>query len=148
MADSGGWRRIVLRYREIAMAGKWQILLFGLLLTGSVFCSKEHVAPVAFHQTLLGTPTQLEAEFQARRRVILTWTMEDIANVSGYVVSLSDTTGLLRESLVTATTHTIEESSLTADGFVGSTWFFFRVSAVDDSLFRGPAAHLDTAFVF
>ena len=121
------------------------MLLFGLLLAG---CSKDHEAPVAFHQTLLGAPTQLEAQFQARQRVILTWTMEDIANVSGYVVSMSDTTGLLRESLVTETTHTFEESSLTADGFDGSTWFLFQVSAVDDSLFRGPAAQLDTAFVF
>lgn len=124
------------------------ILMFGMLLAGSVFCSKEHEAPVAFHQTLLGTPTELEVQFEARQRVILTWTMEDIANVSGYVVSLSDTLGLMRESLVTETTHTIEESSLIADGFTDSTWFFFRVSAVDSSLFRGPAAHLDTVFVF
>jgi len=136
----------VLRNRETA--GVWYILLFGMLLAGSVSCSKEHAAPVEFHQTLLDMPTQLEAEFQARRRVILTWTMEDIANVSGYLVSLSDTTGLLRESLVADTTHTIEESSLTAEGFVDSTWFFIRVSAVDSSLFRGPAAHLDTVFVF
>jgi hypothetical protein len=139
---------MVLRNKEIATAGVWYILLFGMLLAGSVSCSKEHEAPVAFHQTLLDMPTQLEAEFQARRRVILTWTMEDIANVSGYLVSLSDTTGLLRESLVADTTHTIEESSLTAEGFTDSTWFFIRVSAVDSSLFRGPAAHLDTVFVF
>ena len=138
----------MLRNREIVTVGWVNILLFGMLLAGAVFCSKEHEAPVAFHQTLLGTPTQLAAQFQAGQRVVLTWTMADIANVSGYVVSLSDTTGLVRESLVTETTHTIEETSLTAEGFVDSTWFFFRVSAVDDSLFRGPAAHLDTVFVF
>lgn len=141
-------RIVLIRSREIATAGVWYTLLFGMLLGGAVSCSKEHEAPVAYHQTLLDMPTQLEAEFQARRRVILTWTMEDIANVSGYLVSLSDTTGLLRESLVADTTHTIEESSLTAEGFVDSTWFFIRVSAVDSSLFRGPAAQLDTVFVF
>ncbi len=139
----------MLRNREIATVGPYvNILLFGMLLAGSVSCSKEHEAPVAFHQTLLGTPTELEAQFQARQDVVLTWTMEDIANVSGYVVSLSDTLGLLRESRVTETTHTFEESSLIADGFTDSTWFFFRVSALDSSLFRGPAARLDTVFVF
>ena len=135
--------------RRIGHLRAWVgILSLGLLLTGSVFCSKEHEAPVAFHQTLLGTPTQLQAELQARQRVVLTWTMEDISNVSGYVVSLYDTTGLLRESLVAETTHTIEESSLTADGFVDSTWFSFRVCALDSALFRGSAAQLDTVLVF
>jgi hypothetical protein len=138
---------MVSRNREIATVGV-RYILFGMLLAGSVFCSKAHEAPVAFHQTLLDMPTQLEAQFQARRRVILTWTMEDIANVSGYVVSSSDTTGVLREDRVTETTHTIEESDLIAEGFDDSTWFFFRVSALDSSLFRGPAAHLDTVFVF
>ena len=134
--------------RKIGHLSVWHVLLCGMLGVGSVSCSKQHEAPVAFHGTLLDTPRELEAELVARQRVVLTWTMEDNTNVTGYVVSLSDTTGLLRESLVTETTYTVEEASLTAEGFVDSTWFFFQVSAVDDSLFQGPASHLDTVLVF
>jgi hypothetical protein len=119
-----------------------------MLLAGLVFCSKQHEAPVAFHKTLLGSPSELQAQVEDGQRVVLTWTMADDTNVTGFVVSLSDTTGLLREALVTETAYSIEESSLSADGFTDSTWFFFQVSAVDDSLFRGPAARLDTVFVF
>ena len=139
----------MLRKRQIGHVNVWHFLLCGVLGVGAVFCSKEHEAPVAFHQTLLDTPSDLEA-VKVGRRIRLGWDMVDPTNVAGYVVSLSDTTGLLRESLLTgtATTYTIEEASLTAEVFVDSTWFFFQVSAVDDSLFRGPAARLDTVFVF
>lgn len=126
----------------------WHIIWFGMLSAGLVFCSKQHEAPVAFHETLLGSPSDLQAQVEDGPRVVLTWRMADDANVAGYVVSLSDTTGLRREDLVRETAYGIEESSLTEDGFVDSTWFFFLVSAVDDSLFRGPAARLDTVFVF
>ena len=74
--------------------------------------------------------------------------MADDTNVAAFVVSLSDTSGFRREDLVTETAYSVEESSLTEDGFTDSTWFFFLVSAVDDSLFRGPASRLDTVFVF
>lgn len=126
----------------------WHILLFGMLSTGWVFCSKKHDAPVAFHETLLGSPSDLRAQVEEGRRVVLTWRMADDTNVAGFVVSLSDTTGLRREDLVRETAYGIEESSLTDEGFTDSTWFFFLVSAVDDSLFRGPASRLDTVFVF
>ncbi len=149
MADSGGWRRIVLRNREIATAGLWHILLVGmLLLAGSVSCSKEHEAPVAFHQTLLDTPSDVEAEFVvARQRIVLSWTIVDETNVTGYVVSLSDSTSLLIQSLVTEKTYTVEESSLVAEGFVGETWVYYQVSAVDEQLFRGPASPVDSLLV-
>ena len=147
----------MLRNKEMATAGSrrrrmghfnvWHILWFGMLSAGLVFCSKQHDAPVAFHETLLGSPSDLQAQVDGRR-VVLTWMMADDTNVAGYVVSLSDTLGLRREDLVRETSHSIEESSLAEDGFVDSTWFFFTVSAVDDSLFRGPAARLDTVFVF
>ena len=148
----------MLRNKETATAGSsrrgtghlnvWHILWFGMLSAGLVFCSKQHEAPVAFHETLLGSPSDLQAQVEDGPRVVLTWRMADDANVAGFVVSLSDTTGLRREDLVRETSYGIEESSLTEDGFVDSTWFFFLVSAVDDSLFRGPAARLDTVFVF
>ena len=139
---------MVLRKRQMGQLSVWSILLLGMLGAGSVFCSKQHEAPVAFHRTLLDSPSELEAQVQGGQRVVLTWTIADNTNVMGYAVSLSDTTGRLTEALVTETTYSIEESSLTADGFTDSTWFFFQVSAVDDSLFRGPASRLDTVFVF
>ena len=148
----------MLRNKETAAAGSsrrgtghlnvWHILWFGMLSAGLVFCGKQHDPPVAFHETLLGSPSDLRAQVEDGPRVVLTWRMADDTNVAGFVVSLSDTTGLRREDLVKETAYGIEESSLTADGFVDSTWFFFLVSAVDDSLFRGPAARLDTVFVF
>ena len=135
----------MLRNREQARV--WQILLFGLLLAGSVSCSKEHEAPVAFHQTLLDTPSDVEAEFVARQRIVLTWTIVDDTNVTGYVVSLSDSTVLLREALVPETTYTVQESSLRAEGFDGDTWIYYEVSAVDEQLFRGPASPVDSLLV-
>ena len=126
----------------------WHILWFGMLSAGLVFCSKQHDPPVAFHETLLGSPSDLQAQVEDGPRVVLTWRMADDTNVAGFVVSLSDTGGLRREALVTETTYGIEESSLTDEGFTDSTWFFFLVSAVDDSLFQGPASRLDTVFVF
>jgi hypothetical protein len=154
---SGGWRRIVLRNREIATAGSsrrgigylnaWRILMFGLLLAGSVFCSKKHEAPVAFHRTLLDTPSDVEAEFVAGQRIVVTWTIVDETNVAGYVVSVSDSTEVLRESLVTETTYTVEETSLKAEGFDADTWVFYQVSAVDDRLFRGPASAVDSLLI-
>ncbi len=148
----------MLRNKEIATAGSthrrighlnvWHILWFGILSAGLVFCSKQHDAPVAFHETLLGSPSDLQAQVEDGQRVVLTWRMADDTNVAGFVVSLSDTLGLRREALVKETAYSIEESSLSEDGFADSTWFFFLVSAVDDSLFRGPAARLDTVFVF
>ena len=126
----------------------WHVLLGGMLGVGSLFCSKEHEAPVAFHRTLLDTPRDLQAEFVDEERIVLTWTIADEANVKGYAVSISDSTGLLRETLVKETTHTIEESSLTAEGFVDSTWFYFQVSAMDENLFRGPASAVDSVLVY
>ena len=119
-----------------------------MLSAGLAFCSKQHKAPVAFHETLLGSPSDLQALVEEGNRVVLTWRMADDTNVAGFVVSLSDTLGLRREALVTERAYGIEESSLTDEGFADSTWFFFLVSAVDDSLFQGPAARLDTVFVF
>ena len=148
----------MLRNKEMATAGSarrgtghlsvWHLLWFGMLSAGLVFCSKQHDAPVAFHETLLGSPSDLQAQVEDGRRVVLTWRMADDTNVAGYVVSLSDTLGLRRETLVEETAYSIEESSLAEEGYVDSTWFFFLVSAVDDSLFRGPSARLDTVFVF
>lgn len=134
--------------RRIGHFNVWHILWFGMLSAGLVFCSKQHEAPVAFHETLLGAPTDLQAQVEEGPRVFLTWRMADDTNVAGFVVSLSDTSGFRREDLVTETAYSVEESSLTEDGFTDSTWFFFLVSAVDDSLFRGPASRLDTVFVF
>lgn len=137
---ASGWR--------IGHWNGWHILLFGMLSAGLAFCSKQHDAPVAFHETLLGSPSDLQAQVEDGRRVVLTWRMADDTNVAGFVVSLSDTLGLRRETLVEEAAYSIEESSLAEDGYVDSTWFFFLVSAVDDSLFRGPSARLDTVFVF
>ncbi len=148
----------MLRNKEMATAGSsprrighlnvWHLLLFGMLSAGLAFCSKQHKAPVAFHETLLGSPSDLRALVEEGNRVVLTWRMADDTNVAGFVVSLSDTLGLRREALVTETAYGIEESSLTDEGFADSTWFFFLVSAVDDSLFRGAPSRLDTVFVF
>ena len=147
----------MLRNREMVTAGSsrrrighlnvWHILLFGMLLAGSVFCSKKHEAPVEFHRTLLDTPSDVEAEFVANQRIVLTWTIVDDTNVTGYVVFLSDSTRILRESLVTETTYTVEESSLAAEGFDGETWVYYQVSAVDEQLFRGPASPVDSVLV-
>ena len=91
---SGGWRRIVLRNKEMATAGSsprrighlnvWHLLLFGMLSAGLAFCSKQHKAPVAFHETLLGSPSDLRALVEEGNRVVLTWRMADDTNVAGF----------------------------------------------------------------
>ena len=84
----------MLRNKETATAGSsrrgtghlnvWHILWFGMLSAGLVFCSKQHEAPVAFHETLLGSPSDLQAQVEDGPRVVLTWRMADDANVAGY----------------------------------------------------------------
>ena len=131
---------------KIARSG-WRILLWGTLAVSSVSCSKEHEAPVAFHETLLAAPTDLQSEFVANQRIVLTWTMADETNVTGYEVLMSTSEELLLEKLVRGVTTYTEESSLTDGASVDSTWYFFQVSAVDENLFRGPASAVDSVLV-
>ncbi|MBM3122876.1 MAG: fibronectin type III domain-containing protein [Chloroflexi bacterium] len=123
------------------------VLLLAMLGMGALCCSEEHETPVAFHETLLDKPIDLEAELESQR-IVVTWSIADDTNVTGYAVSVSDSTGLVRESLVTGTTYTIQLSSLMAAGRGDSTWFYFQVSAVDENLFRGPASAVDSVQVF
>ena len=123
----------------------WGVLLWGILSVGGMGCGKEHEVPVAFHKTLLGTPSHLKAKFVEDQRIVLTWTMSDMTNVAGYAVFMSNSDGPLREVLVDTTAY-IEESSLTT-GAVDSTWYYFRVSAVDANLFRGPSSPVDSVLV-
>ena len=117
-----------------------------ILALGVLACSKEHKSPVSFHRGLLQAPRSLESEFMDEKRIILTWTMDSLANVAGYVVSMSDTTGLLKEIRVDTTAY-VEESDLTDAALVDSLWYFFEVSAIDTNLFRGPPSLIDSVLV-
>lgn len=112
-----------------------------LLLAGLAACSNDVELPSNYHEGLLAAPEQVETTL-ADGSVTVTWQMASLRNVTGFVVSFTDTTGAEVTRLVddpTAAAYT--DSSL--GPAAGARWIV-RLWAVDASGFFGPRSAPDT----
>ncbi len=117
-------------------------LVLGLLIWG---CSNHTELPVQYHQGYLAQPTRVEAVAEAGG-IVVSWHLDSAANVSGFVVSFTDSAGVVQtRSLEDAGARSYEETSLELSPGV---WYLIEVWAVDARLFFGPRSAVDTLAVF
>jgi hypothetical protein len=127
------------------MAMMKRLLLLATALALMVFgCSNDTKLPAKYHDDVLDQPTAVEALLDGSDFSV-TWQMTSTANVDGYVVSLTDTSGAQDTRFVddsTATTYT--EAGLQLQS---ATFYIIRLWAVDDVGFFGPTSEPDTLVV-
>lgn len=116
-------------------------LLLSLLLWG---CSNDAELPAQYHREYLAQPIDVEA-VAAEGRIVVSWRLDSAANVSGFVVSFTDSLGVVQtRSLEDAEARSYEEANLDLSPGV---WYLIQVWAVDARLFFGPRSAIDTLAV-
>ena len=122
-----------------------RLLLLAAALTLMVFgCSNDTKLPAKYHDGVLDQPTDVTSLLEGSDFSV-TWQMASTANVDGYVVSLTDTSGAQATRFVddsTATTY--NEAGLQ---LLSGTFYIIRLWAVDDVGFFGPTSEPDTLVV-
>jgi hypothetical protein len=103
-------------------------------------CGRKPELPLDFHSERLSAPTELTHEL-SDGHVILRWTMPDTTNVARYIVSVSDSSGLLDERFFR---DPYAEFAFPSGDSVS---YYFRVRAVDGDLFEGPSSSIDSLVV-
>ena len=117
-------------------------LLLGLLIWG---CSNDLELPMQYHRGYLAQPTSVETVAE-EGRIVVSWHLDSAANVSGFVISFTDSIGVVKtRSLEDAGARSYEETDL--DLSPGA-WYLIQVWAVDARLFFGPRSAVDTLAVF
>lgn len=117
-------------------------LLLGLLIWG---CSNDTELPMQYHRGHLAQPTSVEAVAE-EDRIVVSWDLDSAANVSGFVISFTDSIGVVQtRSLEDAEARSYEEIDLDLSPGV---WYLIQVWAVDARLFFGPRSAVDTLAVF
>ena len=119
-----------------------KLLTVGWIMCPLLFiqCDETPELPSNFHSERLSAPTGLTHEVHDGQ-VILRWNMADTTNVARYIVSVSDSSGLVDERFFNDTYA--ELAFPTGD----SLWYYFRVRAVDRDLFEGPTSDADSLVV-
>ena len=116
-------------------------LLLGLLSWG---CSNDTELPQQYHRAYLAQPTHLEAVAE-EGRIVVSWHLASAANVSGFVISFTDSLGVVQtRSLEDAEARSYAETNLALSPGV---WYLIQVWAVDARLFFGPRSAVDTLAV-
>ena len=104
-----------------------------------VQCGEEPELPVMFHMEKLSAPTDLTSAFQDA--LVLTWNMPETTNVVRYIVSVSDSSGVIYEGFADST---YVELGLALED---SVLYYLQVRAVDADCFEGPVSEVDTLLV-
>jgi len=113
-------------------------------------CSKGYEVVEPFHLDRLNAPTGLRSEWRNGSEIVLTWDISDPeGRVYGFIVSMSDSTGLIYEEMILGSdVRSYVDSSNYANGaLVDSVWYYFQVRAVDKELFKGPKSEVDSLFI-
>ena len=122
--------------------GTRSYLLLSLLIWG---CSNDAELPVQYHRGYLAQPTRVEAVAE-EGRIVVSWHLDSAANVSGFVISFTDSIGVVKtRSLEDAGARSYEETNLDLSPGV---WYLIQVWTVDARLFFGPRSAVDTLAVF
>ncbi len=126
------------RYRRMAA------VFGGTVLLAAAACSNDVELPSNYHEGRLATPEQVTSNL-ADGELTVEWQLSPLDNVTGLVVSFTDTTGAETTRFVDdKTTTSFVESSISLDS--GATWVI-RLWAVDDLGFFGPRSVADTLMV-
>jgi len=128
---------------------RYNIAVFSMLIFALWGCSKENSPVEPFHHNYLHAPLNVKATW-ADNKITVTWeTADPMELVSQFVVSMSDSSGLIYEQYIPNDGENtyVEESSYADSAAVDSVWYYFRVREVDLNLFKGPESDVDSVLV-
>ena len=109
-----------------------------------VACSNDVELPTNYHDGRLAAPEQVTSNL-TDGTLTIEWQMPTLENVTGLVLSFTDTTGAETTRFVEDETNTsYVENTISLDS--GATWVI-RLWAVDDLGFFGPRSAADTLMV-
>jgi hypothetical protein len=112
-----------------------KVLVLGGILVLTLGCSNDLEIPTAYHRNHLAVPTDVEASLNGDG-VRVTWQIESIQNVAGFVVSFTDATGSVRtRSLQDSAARSLADNSVNTES--GSI-IQIQVRAFDEDDFLGP----------
>jgi hypothetical protein len=119
------------------------LCVFGLLL-GLWACSNDAELPAQYHVGLLAQPANVVTAVEDGA-ITVTWEMTSEVNVTGFVISFTDLSGVREtRSLEDATARMYEETGLDlSEGAV----YLIEVWAVDENQFFGPHSTVDSLAV-
>ena len=111
-----------------------KVRVLGVIIVVALGCSNDVETPTAYHQSHLAMPTDVEASLNGDG-VGVTWQIESIQNVAGFVVSFTDATGSVRtRSLLDSAARSLADNSVNTES--GSI-IQVQVRAFDENGFLG-----------
>ena len=119
-------------------------LLFGIAVAITAGCSNDVELPTPYHLDYLEQPTNVDA-VQDGDAVRVSWDMASTANVAGFVVSFTDSSGYVETRFVDdPAAVAYEETSLDLSQ---AAVYLVQVWAVDERDFFGPPSAVDSLAV-
>ena len=127
-----------------------RVLAFGTLFMMILYgCSKENSPVEPFHRDYLHAPVNVEATWENNSITVKWETVDSAEIISQFMVSMSDSSGLLYEQYIPndgGNTY-VESSSYADSAEMDSVWYYFRIREVDVNLFKGPESEADSVLV-
>ena len=111
-----------------------KVRVLGVIIVLALGCSNDVETPTAYHQSHLAMPTDVEASLNGDG-VGVTWQIESIENVAGFVVSFTDATGsVITRSVEDSAARSLADNSVnTESGAI----IQVQVRAFDENGFLG-----------
>ncbi|HCL30310.1 MAG TPA: hypothetical protein DIC52_18000 [Candidatus Latescibacteria bacterium] len=111
-----------------------KVRVLGVIIVLALGCSNDVETPTAYHQSHLAMPTDVEASLNGDG-VGVTWQIESIENVAGFVVSFTDATGsVITRSVEDSAARSLADNSVNTES--GSI-IQVQVRAFDENGFLG-----------
>ncbi len=111
-----------------------KVRVLGVIIVVALGCSNDVETPTAYHQSHLAMPTDVEASLNGDG-VGVTWQIESIENVAGFVVSFTDATGsVITRSVEDSAARSLADNSVNTES--GSI-IQVQVRAFDENGFLG-----------
>ena len=111
-----------------------KVRVLGAIIVLALGCSNDVETPTAYHQSHLAMPTDVEASLNGDG-VGVTWQIESIENVAGFVVSFTDATGsVITRSVEDSAARSLADNSVNTES--GSI-IQVQVRAFDENGFLG-----------
>ena len=111
-----------------------KVRVLGVIIVLALGCSNDVETPTAYHQSHLAMPTDVEASLNGDG-VGVTWQIESIESVAGFVVSFTDATGsVITRSVEDSAARSLADNSVNTES--GSI-IQVQVRAFDENGFLG-----------